>query len=191
MFSPWYFLFLFVSGSASDLDETMENITFVATNSTPTSPSLILTALSMSENSTSSPTSSISQEKRPMASVVDQINAYRYTRILARIRNCESDMEFNDICETYSLAKETNFPIRKSDIDFLTFEDLVERLTARKFDQLNLTANESVANFSPDDIRFTISIIQKHGRSFCLLEQCHSRLTLFVESCPKLSNTVK
>ncbi len=129
----------------------------------------------------------IPQQKGWMISLVDQINAYRYTRILARIKQCDSNMRLHDICEIYSIENETNSLIRQLNIDFLTFEDLFDRLIEGQFD---LTINGSSGNLSNDNIQFTIDVIQKHGYSFCSLEQCHSRLTVFIDSCPTLSNTV-
>lgn len=141
--------------------------------------------------STSIPT----QINDSIVSLVDQLNTYRDARILARIKQCDPNMRLNEICEKYSIDNETNFLVRQLNIDFLTFDDLVDRLLNRtiidKFNQSCLINNDCVNNLSENDIQLTKNIIQTKGRSFCSLEQCHSRLVVFMDSCPTLGNLVR
>jgi len=136
-----------------------------------------------------------SQNIESLKSAVDQINSYRYTRIISRIKKCDTNIKLNDICETYSIDNNTNTVIHQSDIEFSTFDDLfdglVNRLIVEKLNKYCLFTNWCVSNLSENDIQFTNQVIQQHGYSFCLLEQCHSRLSLFIDSCPKLSHKVK
>ncbi len=170
----------------------MEINTFVTNESIPinntSSSSIILTILSTSNTMNNNLTSS--RKKESMISLIDQINAYRYTRILARMKHCDSNMRLNDICETYSIDNDTNTMIRQLNIDFLTFEDLFDRLISGKLNQFCLKTNSCWGNLSNNDIQFTMNVIQKYGHSFCSLEQCHSRLTQFIDTCPTLSNRV-
>jgi hypothetical protein len=91
-------------------------------------------------------------------------------------------MKLNDLCEIYSIDNNTNSLIRQSNIDFHTLEDL--------FDSC-LSTNWCLGNLSENDIQLMNDVIQNRGHSFCSLEQCHSRLLVFIETCPTLSNTVK
>ena len=130
-----------------------------------------------------------------IVSLVDQLNIYRDARIIVRIKQCDPNMRLNEICERYSIDNETNFLVRQLNIDFLTFDDLVDRLLNRtiveKFNQSCLINNDCVNNLSENDIQLTKNIIQTKGQSFCSLEQCHSRLVLFVDSCPTIDNLVR
>ncbi|CAF2616646.1 unnamed protein product [Rotaria sp. Silwood2] len=179
-------------------------------NSTNTfsSSSRILNVLSTSYTSTSkiieneftssslSQTSTTSQTVSTIASVnslVDQMNSYRVIDILARIKHCDSNMKLNDICETYSIDNNTNLLIRQSNIEFHTLQHLsdvlVDRIILQKLNEFCVPIKWCLKNLSESDIYFTYSIIQERGRSFCYLEQCHSRLLVFINTCPILSNT--
>jgi hypothetical protein len=104
-------------------------------------------------------------------------------------------MKLNDLCEIYSIDNNTNSLIRQSNIDFHTLEDLfdsfVDRLIVEKLNKYCLSTNWCLGNLSENDIQLMNDVIQNRGHSFCSLEQCHSRLLVFIETCPTLSNTVK
>jgi len=142
-----------------------------------------------------SPTSITSRTIGSVNSLVDQINSYYNIQILARIKQCNSNMTLNDICETYSIDNKTNLLITQPNIEFSSLEDLFDRLVNRliiqKLNKLCLSTDSCLGNLSENNIQFINEVIQKHGYSFCLLEQCHSRLSVYIDSCPILSNTVK
>ncbi|CAF0764085.1 unnamed protein product [Rotaria sordida] len=172
-------------------------------NSTNTfsSSSRIFNVLSTSYTLTSniiengSTSSIISQTKSTIASIqslVDQMNSYRSTKILARIQACDSNMKLNDICEMYSIDNNTSLLIRQSNIEFYTlqhlFDVLVNRIIVQKLNEFCLPIKWCLKNLSESDIYITSDIIQERGRSFCYLEQCHSRLLVYINTCPILSN---
>jgi hypothetical protein len=140
-------------------------------------------------------TSSTSQKLASINSLVDQINAYHNIQIISRIKQCDSNMKLNDICGIYSIDNNTNSLILQSHIEFYTFEDifdgLVNRIIIQKLNKFCLSTNWCLGNLSEIDIQYTNEVIQTRGSSFCSLEQCHSRLLVFIDSCSTLSNTVK
>ncbi|CAF3983671.1 unnamed protein product [Rotaria magnacalcarata] len=127
-----------------------------------------------------------------LKSIVDQMNSYRHRDILFRIKHCDSNMKLNDICEIYSVDNTTNLLIRQSNVDFQTLQHvsgvLVDQTVVRKLSQLCLSSNSYLTNLSESNIRITYDIIRERGNSFCSLQQCHSRLQIFIETCPILSN---
>lgn len=160
------------------------------TNSTP------LSSTFEENNITSYLSSPPTTEKiESIYSLIDQINSYRSIQINSRIKHCDKNIKLNDLCEIYSIDGPTNQLIRQPNIEFSSFDDLFSNLVNRIFVQnLNrscLSTNECLENLTDNNIQYTKEIIQKRGQSFCSLEQCHSRLLLFIESCPALSNTVK
>lgn len=130
-----------------------------------------------------------------IVSLVEQLNTYRDTRILARIKQCDLNMRLNEICERYSIDNNTNLLVRQMNIEFVTFDDLVNRLVNRTmvdtFNQSCLIDKNCVNDLSENDIQLTKMNIQSKGQSFCSLEQCHARLGLLMESCPTLENFVR
>ena len=178
-------LFLYSTG---DVFDTFDQIT---TNDTFSSNETI----TISTESTSSSMSVTTQAKDSMISLVDQLNIYHNGKILTRIKQCDSNLRLNDLCETYSIDNETNSVIRQSTIHFLTFDDLFDSLLNRsiveKFNRSCLTNNDCSVNLSTNDIQLTNTVIQNRGQSFCSIEQCQPRLTMFIDSCPTLSNPVR
>lgn len=140
-------------------------------------------------------TSSSTQTKDSMISLVDELNTYRNGKILARIKQCDENLRLNDLCERYSIDNEKNFLLRQSEIHFLTFDDLFDSLINRsivdKFDPSCLTNNDCSIDLSINDIQITNLVLLNRGESFCSLEQCQPRLSMFIESCPMLSNPVR
>ncbi|CAM2722145.1 unnamed protein product [Rotaria socialis] len=127
-----------------------------------------------------------------LRSIVNQMNSYRHNDILFRIKHCDSNMKLSDICETYTVDNTTNLLIRQSNIDFQTLQHvsnvLVDRIVVQKLSQLCLSTDSYLTNLSESNIRITHDIVRERGNSFCSLQQCHSRLQIFVETCPTLSN---
>jgi len=154
-------------------------------------PNHTLSNSTMKTNSTSYLLSSTS-----INSLVDEIN-YRNMQILSRIKQCDSDMKFNDICKIYSIDNNTNSLKHPSKIVFYTFEDLVHTLVnliiVQRLKKFCLSINWCLENLVLNDIVYTKEVLKYYGRSFCTLEQCHSRLSLFIDSCPThfFSNKVK
>ncbi|CAF4720946.1 unnamed protein product [Rotaria sp. Silwood1] len=163
------------------------------------STSYILTSKIIENESTSpslSQASSTSQTIPTIISVnslVDQMNSYLNIDILARIKHCDPNMQLNDICETYSMDNKTNLLVRQSNIEFDTLQYLsdvlVDQIIVQKLNEFCLPIKWCLNNLSESDIYVTYGVIQERGRSFCYLEQCYSRLLVFINTCPILSNT--
>jgi len=181
--------------------EANTSITNESLSITDTSSSLILEALSTSQTPSNSTIENdftsylTSQKLASINSLIDQINAYRNIQIISRIKQCDSNMRLNDMCELYSIDNNTNSLILQSNIEFYTFENifdgLVNRIIIQKLNKFCLSTNWCLGNLSEIDIQYTNEVIQTRGYSFCSLEQCNSRLLLFIDSCSTLSNTVK
>ncbi|CAF0980238.1 unnamed protein product [Adineta steineri] len=126
-------------------------------------------------------------------SFIDQINSYRHMDILIHIKQCDSNMKLNDICEIYSIDNNTNSLIRQSYIEFHTlqhiYNSLVNQTVVQNLSQFCLSTDWCLKNLSQDNTYLTNQIIRERGKSFCSLEQCQSRLLVFIETCPILLNT--
>jgi hypothetical protein len=165
-------------------------------NSTDISSSVSTTKDDTTLFSSSTTTSTLQTTTEiPAISLVDQFNFYRQIAILSRIKQCDPKLNLNDICESYSFDKRTNSLISQSDIEFYTLEQisgaLVDLILIEKLKKFCLLPNWCLGNISQNDIQFTSDIIRERGQSFCSLQQCHSRLLIFINSCPKLANVVK
>lgn len=128
-------------------------------------------------------------------SLLDQINYIRNEDILSRIKHCDPTMKLNDICEAYVIDNKTNLLIRQSNIEFYSLQHLadvlIDRIIVEGLNRFCLPTEWCLRNLTDRDIRSTHNTIREHGRSFCFLENCQSRLLVFIDSCPKLSNKVK
>jgi hypothetical protein len=160
----------------------------------PLSTNYTTSISSTTENQSTSPQTTTTTPVS-IQSVIDQINFYRKTAILSRIKRCDANMQLNDICESYSFDYNTNLLILQSNIEFNTFQELssalVDLIIVQKLKKSCSPSHWCLGNISTNDIQFTYDIIRERGSSFCSLQQCHSRLLLLIDSCPKLSNTVK
>ena len=138
-------------------------------------------------------------QKRPMTvasyvlvkHLVDQFNHYRYIDILSRINKCDPNMNFNDICEVYSVDNRTFALRRRSNIVFRSFQHIFDALInqkiVRKLNQLCSSVKWCLGNLIKDDMRFTANVLRQTGHSFCSLEKCHSRLKAYTTTCPSIS----
>ncbi|CAF3060050.1 unnamed protein product [Rotaria socialis] len=175
----------------SSLSNTLENIenSTIANTSTNSTIETVVKPLLVSHTA-SKP--EMNAAVASLRSIVNQMNSYRHNDILFRIKHCDSNMKLSDICETYTVDNTTNLLIRQSNIDFQTLQHvsnvLVDRIVVQKLSQLCLSTDSYLTNLSESNIRITHDIVRERGNSFCSLQQCHSRLQIFVETCPTLSN---
>jgi len=126
--------------------------------------------------------------------LVDQFNHYRNIDILSRIKQCDSNMKLNDMCEIYSFDNHTYSLIRESYVEFQSlknlYDTLVDQMTVQKLNKLCPIGQWCLGNLTEDDIRFTVDVLQQRGRSFCSLEKCSHRLTVHTAACPEISTKV-
>jgi hypothetical protein len=126
--------------------------------------------------------------------LVSQFNYYRNIDILSRIKQCDSNMKLNDMCETYSFDNHTYSLIREANVEFQSlkhlYDALIDRTTVQKLNKFCPTGQWCSENLTQDDIRFTLEVIQKQGRSFCSLEKCSQRLTVYTATCLSISTRV-
>ncbi len=126
--------------------------------------------------------------------LVDQFNYYRNIDILSHVKQCDSPMKLNDICERYSFDNHTYSLIRQSNIEFQSLEHLydalIDRMIVQKLNSICVTGQWCLANLTDDDIRFTINVVRQRGRSFCSLEKCYDRLSVYATACPSISTKV-
>ncbi|UJR23776.1 hypothetical protein I4U23_026752 [Adineta vaga] len=151
-------------------------------------------SINMNTTSTSLPTFSANNAFTTVStkSLVDQLNSYRNTEILRRIDQCDLSLKLNDICEIYSIDNHTNLLVRQPFVRFQTlgniYDSLINRTMVTKLTNSCSIAEWCLGNLTQDDIDFAYSVIRKRGESFCALEQCHSRLLTFINSCSSSIN---
>jgi hypothetical protein len=126
--------------------------------------------------------------------LVNQFNNYRNTDILTRIKQCDSNMKLNDMCETYSFNNHTYSLIRESTIEFQSlqhiYDALVERMIVEKLNKFCPIGQWCLGNLTDNDIRYTVDVLRQQGRSFCSLEKCYHRLFVHATTCPSISTQV-
>jgi hypothetical protein len=126
--------------------------------------------------------------------LVDQFNHYRNIDILSRIKQCDSNMKLNDMCETYSFDNHTYSLIRESYVEFQSlrhiYDALIDQMTVKNLNKLCPTGQWCLGNLTQDDIRFTLDVLQRRGDSFCSLEKCSHRLAVHTTVCPSILSKV-
>ncbi len=156
-------------------------------------------------SSSSSSSTTVTSRKIPMtiapappyvlvSYLVDQFNHYRNIDILSRIKQCDSNMKLNDMCEIYSFDNHTYSLIRESYVEFQSlrhiYDALIDSTTVKNLNKLCPTGQWCLGNLTQDDIRFTLDVLQRRGRSFCSLEKCYNRLTVHTTACPSILTRV-
>ncbi|CAF3420760.1 unnamed protein product [Rotaria sp. Silwood1] len=125
--------------------------------------------------------------------LVDQFNHYRNIDILSRIKQCNSNMNLDDMCETYSFDNHTYSLVRESNIGFQSLQHiynaLIDRIIVQKLNTLCSTAEWCLGNLTKYNIRFTVDVFRQLGHSFCSLESCYPRLQAHTKACPSISAT--
>ena len=80
--------------------------------------------------------------------------------------------------------------IRESRVDFQSlqhiYDAIVDRLIIQKLNKFCSTGHWCLGNLTHDNILFTIKVIRQHGHSFCVLNQCQKRLSIYANTCPAL-----
>jgi len=129
-----------------------------------------------------------------VSSLVDQFNHYRNIDILSRIKQCDSTMKLNDMCETYSFDNHTYSLIRQLNIEFQSlrhlYDALIDRMIVQRLNKFCSIGQWCFGNLTQNDIRLTLDILQQHGRSFCSLEKCSNRLMVHTTTCLAISTRV-
>ena len=126
--------------------------------------------------------------------LVDQFNHYRHLDIVSRIKRCDLNLKLNDMCEIYSFDNHTYSLIRESRVDFQSlqhiYDAIVDRLIIQKLNRFCSAGQWCIGNLTHDNILFTIKVIRQHGHSFCVLNQCQKRLSIYANTCPALVTKV-
>jgi hypothetical protein len=172
----------------SEINETM-NSTFFENRTTSFSPS------TESVTTREIPTAVPSVPPYILVSnLVNQFNRYRDADILTRIKQCDSNMKLNDMCERYSFDNHTYALIREPTVEFQSlqhiYDDLVDRMIVEKLRKFCPIGQWCLGNLTQNDIRLTINVLRQQGRSFCSLEKCQHRLTVHTNACPSISSKV-
>jgi hypothetical protein len=192
----------FVDTDTFILNESLpitSSIDIANSTNTPFSSSSILKVLltTTSEVNNESVAFTLSQTTASVvsdSSLIDQLNSYRNSEVLSRIKQCDPNMKLNEMCEIYSIDNDTKSLKHQSNIEFQSLkhlsDSLVDRMTVEKLKKFCPTAHWCLGNLTQDDIRFTTDVIRQRGRSFCSLDQCYHRLIIHMNSCPLLANKV-
>ena len=126
--------------------------------------------------------------------LLSQFNKYRDIDIISRIKQCDSKMKLNDMCEAYSVDNHSYSLIREPSIEFQSlkqlYDALVDRMMVHKLSQSCSIDRWCVTNLTQDDFRFTLDVLRQRGRSLCALERCTHRLSAHATSCPSISPKV-
>ncbi|CAF1542345.1 unnamed protein product [Adineta ricciae] len=198
------------SASANDLLPLNSTTKIKPSPDKTTVPSTILTTLSTTTTTRQTRTTSVVLKNQsttlrsrlitaaPIApyilanTIVDQFNHYRNVDILARIKQCDSKFKLSDMCEVYTIDNHTYSVIREANIGFQSLQQvheiLVDRSVTNKLNTFCSPGEWCLGNVSQEDIRFTANVLRQRGPSFCALEKCRQRLTVFVNTCPTLAS---
>lgn len=126
--------------------------------------------------------------------LVDQFNHYRNIDILSRIKQCDSNLKLNDMCEIYSFDNHTYSLTRASFVEFQSlkhlYDALIDRITVDRLNKHCSTGQWCLGNLTKADIQFTLDVLRQRGRSFCSLEKCYHRLSVYTTSCPSIISKV-